>query len=115
MSNLDRVLTAAGGTLIISCIALAMGYVWVRAMHYPFTLRQRKMWTYYVLFISALPVASSLWASLALWAMPIERSGALVIFLLLVWMVIAFYIVRRMSRPGCRLSKERLNAHEESQ
>jgi hypothetical protein len=106
MSNIDRVLISAGGTLFISCIALAAGYLWIRAMHYPFTPRQRKMWTYYLLFVSALPVASSLWAALSLWVMPRNQSAAFTLFLLVVWMVIAFYIVRRMSRPGGRLSRE---------
>ena len=32
MSHIERVLTSAGGTLLIACIAF--GYIWIRAMHY---------------------------------------------------------------------------------
>lgn len=47
MSNLERFLYAIGGSVLIALTALGLGYIWVRAMHYPFTPRQRKMWTYY--------------------------------------------------------------------
>lgn len=108
MSNHSRVLFTAEFAVAIFLLALVLGYGWIRAMNYPFTLRQRKMWMYYVLFISAIPVASPLWAALTLWGMvPIKESGAIVIFLLLVWMLIAFYIVRQMSKPGGRFNQER--------
>ena len=107
MSNHSRLLFTVEFTAAVYLIALALGYGWVRAMHYPFTFRQRKMWTYYVLFVSALPVANPLWVALTLWVVPIKESGAIVILLLVVWMFVAFYIVRRMSKPGGRFTKER--------
>ncbi len=79
----------------------------MRAIHYPFSLRQRRMWTYYVLSISSLPVLATLMVGMGLWFLPVKESIAFSIFLLLVWMVIALYIVRRMSKPGGRLSQER--------
>lgn len=107
MPYIDRMLSGGALALVSCLIALGLGYVWIRAMHYPFTLRQRKMWTYYLLFISAIPVLGELFMSLTFWAMPLKQSGAAAIFLLIVWMVVAFFIVRRMSRPGGRLSQER--------
>ncbi len=53
LSNQDRILFIVGLSVVAYPAALCLGYVWVRAMHYPFTLRQRQIWTYYVLFISA--------------------------------------------------------------
>jgi hypothetical protein len=107
MSNNDRMLFIVEVSLGVYLIALGLGYVWVRAMHYPFTLRQRKMWTYYVLFISALPVLTPLCVAMGLWVVTPKQSAAAAIFLLVVWMAFAFYIVRHMSRPGGRLSEDR--------
>ncbi len=106
MSNRDRILFIIELSLITYLIALALGYVWVRAMHYPFTLRQRKMWTYYVLFVSAVPVLGPLMVAMGLWLLPVNGSIAITVFLLVIWIVIAFYLVRRMSKPGGRLSQE---------
>jgi positive regulator of sigma E activity len=106
-SALHRMLFSGGVALACCLIALGLGYAWIRAMHYPFTLRQRKMWTYYVLFLSAIPILGEFFMAMAFWVMPLKQSGAIAIFLLLVWMVTAFFIVRRMSRPGGRLSEER--------
>jgi len=43
----------------------------------------------------------------ALWVMPLKQSAAITIVLLLIWAGVALYIIRRMSAPGGRLSKER--------
>lgn len=107
MSNLDRILYGAVFSPVICLIALGLGYVWMRGMHYPFTLVQRKMWTYYVLFLSAVPILGEVFLALKFWVMPLNQSGVLTICLLIVWMVIAFFIVRNMSKPGGRLSQER--------
>jgi hypothetical protein len=45
--------------------------------------------------------------AMGLWLLPVRASIETILFLLLVWMVVAFYLVRRMSRPGGRLSQER--------
>jgi hypothetical protein len=107
MSNLERLIYAIVGSVGIAAIALALGYVWVRAMHYPFSLSQRKMWTYYVLFILSIPILCPLFVALTRWLMPVQQSAVLSISLLATWMIVAFFIVRRMSRPGGRLSEER--------
>ena len=107
MSNEARMLFIVELSLVTYPIALGLGYGWVRAMHYPFTLRQRKMWNYYVLFISALPVLAPLTVATGLWVLPVNASLTIGVCLLALWMVIAFYIVRRMSKPGGRLSEER--------
>jgi len=41
-------------------VALGLGYSWVRAMHYPFTPRQRMMWNSYVMWMTAIPVLGPL-------------------------------------------------------
>ena len=107
MSNEARMLFIVVLSLVTYPIALGLGYAWVRAIHYPFTLRQRKMWNYYVLFISAFPALAPLMVAIGLWLLPVNWSIAITICLLALWMVIAFYIVRRMSKPGGRLSEER--------
>jgi hypothetical protein len=107
MSNEARILFITLLSLVTYPIALGIGYAWVRAMHYPFTLRQRKMWNYYLLFISAIPVLGPLMVAMGLWLMPVNRSIAITICLLVLWIVVAFYIVHRMSKPGGRLSEER--------
>ena len=88
-------------------VALVLGYRWTKAMHYPFTLRQRKMWIYYVLIISAGPILATLMVAMGLWLLPINDSVAITIVLLIAWIVIAAGIVRRMEKPGGRLSQER--------
>lgn len=109
MSNGARMLFICGISAGIYVIALALGYGWARAMHYPFTFGQRKMWTYYVLFISALPVLAPLMVAMGLWLLPVTESIEVVVFLLLAWMAISFFIVRRMSRPGGRLNQGELH------
>jgi hypothetical protein len=75
-------------------------------MHYPFTLRQRKMWTYYVLVMSAIPILSPLTVALGRWLLPIATSAVIGISLLLAWTVAAYFILRRMSMRGGRLSRD---------
>lgn len=107
MSNNDRMLFIVEISLGVYFTALCLGYGWVRAIHYPFTLRQRKMWTYYVLFASALPVLTPLCMAMGLWIITPKQSAAVTIFLLFVWIIFGLFIVRHMSRPGGRLSEER--------
>jgi hypothetical protein len=107
MSHVDRMLYGGVFSLVICFIALGLGYGWMKGMNYPFTLRQRKMWTYYLLFISAIPVLGELFLFFTFWAMPLKQSGAAAIFLLAMWMVVVFYIIRKMSRPGGRFSPDR--------
>lgn len=94
--------------LAVYLIALGFGYIWARAMHYPFTRRQSVMWAYYVMWMTAIPVLGPLMVAMGLWLMPVMASIKTTIFLLIVWMVIALFVVRRMSKPGGRLSEERL-------
>jgi hypothetical protein len=107
LSNQDRILFIVGLSAVAYPLALGLGYIWVRAMHYPFTLRQRQMWIYYVLFISGVSLLAPMTVAAGLWLLSVKWSFAVALFLLGAWMVIAFYIVRRMSKPGGRLSKER--------
>jgi hypothetical protein len=107
MSNVDRLRFIVELSLGAYAIALVLGYIWVRAMHYPFTIRQRKMWTYYVLFVSAFPALCPLCVAMGLWVLPPKASGVLAISLLFVWGMITVYIVRQMSKPGGRLNMER--------
>jgi hypothetical protein len=107
MPNLDRFFQSILGSVGITLIALVLGYLWARAMHYPFTVRQRKMLTYYALFLAGACVLNPVFVAMVrLWRFPLNESAAVVIFLLLIWLVIVFYIVRGMSRPGGRLSEE---------
>ncbi len=92
------------GCLAAYFVALALGYMWTRAMHYPFTRRQRIMWTYYVLWMTAIPVLGPLMLAMGLWLTSVKTSITTTVFLLIAWMVIAFYKVRQMSKPGGRLS-----------
>jgi hypothetical protein len=88
----------SGGIAVAACvIALGLGYLWVSSMHYPSTLRQRKMWRYYLLFLCALPVLGELHMALTFWVMPIQQSSSIAIGLLLAWMVVSFFMVRRMT------------------
>jgi hypothetical protein len=107
LSNQDRILFIVGLSVVGYLAALGLGYIWARAMHYPFTLRQRQIWTYYVLFVSAVSLLAPMTVAVGLWLLSVKWSFAVSLFLLGVWMVIAFYIVRRMSKPGGRLNKER--------
>ena len=107
MSNSDRMLYGILICLIVYLIALGIGYIWARAMHYPFTRRQRMMWTYYAMWMTAIPVLGPLMLAMGLWLLPVRASIETTIFLLFIWMVVAFRVVRRMSRPGGRLSQER--------
>src|ERR1700722_15277658 len=107
MSNLGCVFYMALFCFGTYLMALAPGYFWARAMHYPFTMRQRKMLNYYALFISSVPVLGPFMVALTRWLLPVEESIDITLLLLAVWMVIVLFIVRRMSRPGGRLSHER--------
>ncbi len=107
MSNQERLFYSSVGSLGITLIAMLLGYVWGSVVHYRFTLLQRKVWNYYVLCSSSFPVLVPLTVTLGLWLLPVREAIETTTFLLFVWMIIAFYIVRRMSKPGGRLSNER--------
>jgi 4-amino-4-deoxy-L-arabinose transferase-like glycosyltransferase len=107
MSNLDRMKFIVEISLGTYALVLALGYAWMKAVRYPFTLRQRRMWTYYVLFISSLPVLAPLCVAMGLWILPPKESGAVCIAVLLAWTVTALLIVHHMCKPGGRLSDER--------
>ena len=101
-------LVTAAFSAVLYIVALGLGYLWARSMHYPFTLRQRKMWTYYVLFLSGACVLNPLFVAMGrLWDMPLTQSAVIVIALLITWLVVAICIIRQMSKPGGRLSQER--------
>jgi hypothetical protein len=103
LSNEHRMLFIIALSVVTYPIALGFGYLWVRAMHYPLTVRQRRIWTYYVLIVSAFPVLATLTVAMGLWMLSAKGSAVIALFLLVVWIVIAQLIVRRMSRPGGRL------------
>jgi len=99
MSDIGRVLFASAVSVATCVIALPLGYIWTRAMHYPFTPRQRKMWTLYALIIPAAAVVCPVFVAMVrLWKLPLNQSAAIALVLLAAWMVIAFFIVHRMSR-----------------
>lgn len=106
MSSAERLLYMIVLSTFVYLLVLVLGYLWARALHYPFTLRQRKMWNYYVMFISAIPVLGPLMVAMGLWFLPVDVSIETCVSLLVVWAVIAFFLVRRMSKPGGRLSQE---------
>ena len=108
MSNQGRLLYAGLGSLGITLAAIALGYLWGRVVHYPFTLLQRKVWTYYVLCSCSFPILVPLMVAMGIWLLPLQDTVETAIALLLAWMILALYIIRRMSKPGGRLSKERL-------
>lgn len=107
MSNIGRLLYMVLISLTVYGVALGLGYIWVRGLHYPFTRRQRVMWNYYVMWMTAIPVLGPLMVVMGLWLMPVRTSIMTTIFLLVVWMVVAGYVVHRMAKPGARLSQER--------
>jgi hypothetical protein len=106
LTNQSRMLFILGLSIVSYVCALGLGYLWSRAMHYPFTLRQRQMWTYYVLFISGVSVLAPLTVAMGLWIMPKEWSFGVGLLLLALWMVTEVFIVRRMSRPGGRFNQD---------
>jgi len=59
------------------------------------------------MWMTAIPVLGPLMLAMGLWLLPVRASIETTIFLLFIWMVVAFRVVRRMSRPGGRLSQER--------
>jgi hypothetical protein len=72
LSNQDRLFFILGLSAVAYPVALGLGYVWVRAMHFPFTVRQRRMWTYYVMFVSAVSLLAPLTVAIGLWLLPIK-------------------------------------------
>ena len=55
------------------------------------------------MFVSAIPVLGPLMVAMGLWLLPVDASIETCVSLLVVWTVITFFLVRRMSRPGGRL------------
>jgi hypothetical protein len=107
MSDIDRVLFTLAISVLSSAIALPLGYAWTRAMHYPFTLRQRRMWTLYVLVISAAAVMAPVFVAMyRLWKVSLNQSATVTIVVLVVWTALSYFMVLRMSRRGEGSSKE---------
>lgn len=111
MSNLRLVLVTGIFSLAVYAVALALGYLWARALRYPFTLRQRKMLSYYALGLGGASILNPLFVAMGrFWGVPLGEAAVLIVAILFAWIVLTFYIVRHMSKPGGRLSKERENS-----
>ncbi len=107
MSDLDRLLYMIGLSIAAYLLVLGLGYLWTRAVHYPFTPRQSKMWSYYVLCISSFPVLGPLMVAPGLWLLPVRRAIELTVFLLASWMTISYFLVRKTPKPDARITQER--------
>lgn len=94
-------------TLIISTIGLGMCYLYLRSIHSPLRLFQKKVFTYAAILLAACPVLGPLCMASVFWLMPIEPTGLVAIVLFLIWAVITFVIVRRLSEAGGLLGEER--------
>jgi hypothetical protein len=86
-------------------IALGLGYAWINLVHYPPTVRQRKMFVYFALFLASLPIIGALCGIVGLWVLPSASSAALLsgaLLLFVLWGIIVAKLVRKMSAPGRR-------------
>lgn len=95
-----------GFTLLISGATVGMCYAWLRTVHSPLRLYQRKMLCYVALLMAAGPILGPMCMASTYWLMPLKPSGIAAIVLFVVWGVAAFSIMRRMFKPGGRLSEE---------
>jgi hypothetical protein len=95
-----------GFSLIISGLTVGMCYAWLRTVHSPLRVYQRKMLCYVSLLMAPRPILAPLWMASAYWLMPSKPSAAVAIVLFLIWGLVAFQIMRRMSEPRSHSGEE---------
>jgi CHASE2 domain-containing sensor protein len=94
-------------SLAVSALAVGICYAWFKFINSPLRLYQRKMLAYVAIVMASCPVLTSSWMASSYWLMPFRPSAIVAVALFAIWCVLAFKIVKRMSRPGGRLSRER--------
>ena len=92
MHQLYGVLFLFGFTLVISGLTVMMCYLWLRTIHSPLRLYQRKMLTYVAIVMYGSTLGPACMAS-TYWLMPLRPSGIAAIILFLIWAITAFLIV----------------------
>jgi len=99
------VLFLFGFALVVSGLTVGMCYVWLRTVHSPLRVYQRKMLCYVALLMSSCPILAPLWMASAYWLMPPKPSAAVAIVLFLVWGVAAFRIMNKMFEHSNHLTE----------
>lgn len=92
-------------TLVISGAGVGMCYGWLRTVHSPLRIYQRKMLCYVALLMASGPILGPLCMASVYWLMPLKPSAVVAIALFLIWGVAAIKIMQRMFKPGTRLSE----------
>jgi hypothetical protein len=104
--RLYGILFMFGFDLLISGLTVGLCYAWLRTVHSPLRVYQRKMLCYVALLMASCPILGPLWMASVYWLMPINPSTIVAIALFLIWGIVAFQIMRRIFEPGRRLSEE---------
>lgn len=93
-------------SVLLYPIIIGIMYGWLKLVHSPLRLYQRKMLTFFAIFLAAVPVLNPLWIASAWWLTSLKTSVTITIILFLIWGYISFAIVRKMSLAGHCLSEE---------
>ena len=92
-------------SLVISGATVGLCYGWLRTVHSPLRVYQRKMLCYVALLMASGPILGPFFMASAYWLMPLKPSGAVAIGLFSVWGVVAIKITQRMFKPGTHLTE----------
>src|SRR5450432_1020013 len=103
--RLSGVLFLFGFVSLMTLLGIGMCYAWLKMVHSPLRVYQRKMLCYVSLLMASAPVLAPLWLASVYWLMPMKQSGVVAIALFLIWVIVAFQIMRRMFEPGSRLGE----------
>lgn len=92
--------------LVLYPIGIGAIYTWLRAVHSPLRLYQRRILTFVAIWLAGICISMPIYVAMRLWVFQlkiVEVAGSLMI---LGWTWASITIVKRMSSPGGRLSVE---------
>jgi hypothetical protein len=92
-------------SVVLYFFIIGMMYAWLRLVHSPLKLYQRRMLTFFAMFLAAIPVLNPAWVASAWWLTSLRTSVTITILVFVAWGAIAFQILRSMSAPGGHLSE----------
>ena len=92
--------------LVLYPIVVGALYAWLKSVHTPLRLYQRRMLTFVVIWFAGICISVPISVALALWVFPLKSATMGCAFLMIAWTLGTIGVVKRMCSPGGRLSDE---------
>lgn len=92
--------------LVLYPIVVGALYAWLKSVHTPLRLYQRRMLIFVVVWFAGVCISVPICVAVALWMMSLMAAAIAGAFLIVAWTLGTIGVVKRMCSPGGRLSDE---------